>query len=127
MMAGFAKAIILALLVFGFQHISPNAPAFAQVQQQASVASLQGNYRVEGRNPDGSAYSGSLTIRDVDGVANFEWRVGSRAYRGQGSFIGNVLVVNWGSDAPVIYTIGLDGNLAGTWANGRASERLLRQ
>ncbi len=99
----------------------------AQVKQEVSAASLAGSYDVRGRNPNGSAYSGALEIAVIDNVPNFTWNVGNRIYKGQGSFVGNVLVVNWGNSAPVIYTIDLDGNLSGTWSNGQASERLTRK
>lgn len=102
-------------------------PANAQVQQDIVISSLVGSYKVEGRNPDGSSYKGSLEISVNDNVANFNWAIGSQKFRGQGSLIGNVLVVNWGDAAPVIYTIDLDGNLTGTWKNGRASERAVRK
>lgn len=125
--AGRFAALLFAIFisVFGYAQILP--PAYAQVQQNVAVAELDGNYRVDGRNPDGSGYSGSVIIKSIDGVANFEWHVGNQVYKGQGTFVGNVLVVNWGSAAPVLYTVDLDGNLSGTWDNGKASERLTRR
>ena len=101
--------------------------AQAQVMQNITVSDIAGEYSVNGRNPDGSAYKGRVTISDVDGVANFVWKVSGQTYKGQGNFIGNVLVVNWGSSHPVLYTVDLDGNLAGTWNDGLASEKLVRK
>ena len=113
----------LAVAVQAFQVM----PAIAQVQQNIDIASLEGDYKVQGHNPNGSPYSGSLKISVIDGVANFRWKVGGDIFKGQGSLVGNVLVVNWGNSLPVIYTIDLDGNLAGTWDGGNASERLTRK
>ncbi len=118
---------LVIMLAVGSFALAANLPAQAQVQQNVTVDDIAGNYRVRGRNPDGSAYKGSVSIVDVDGVANLKWNVAGRIYKGQGNFIGNVLVVNWGSAHPVIYTVGLDGNLAGTWNDGQASEKLTRQ
>lgn len=121
------KWLVLGIaLTVGQLAVQPT-PSHAQVQQTVEVSQLAGAYSVEGRNPDGSAYSGSLDLTVIDGVANLVWSVGNRTYKGQGSFIGNVLVVNWGSSAPVLYTVDLQGNLAGTWDRGRASERLIRK
>lgn len=117
--------LVIALVVVPVT-VFPSMP-FAQVQQSIEVSQLAGAYAVEGRNPDGSAYSGTLNLTVIDGVANLVWSVGNRTYKGQGNFIGNVLVVNWGSSAPVLYTVDLEGNLAGTWDRGRASERLVRK
>ena len=118
-------SVVLALTLV-FPAIQLN-PAWSQVQQNIVVEKLEGKYKVRGHNPDGSAYSGSLRIKVVDGVANFTWNVAGDTFRGQGSLVGNVLVVNWGNAAPVLYTIDLDGNLAGTWDGGNASERATRQ
>ncbi len=125
-MLGILRTLTIALALFA-GCVSLAAPGFAQVQQNVEIASLAGSYAVQGRNPDGSAYSGSLSLTVLDGVANLTWAVGNRIYKGQGTFIGNVLVVNWGSSSPVLYTVDLQGNLAGTWDRGRASERLIRQ
>ena len=107
--------------------IASGKVAHAQVQQEINLDSLAGNYKVRGRNPDGGVYSGTLNIKIVDGVANFTWQVANDTFMGQGSLIGNVVVVNWGSSSPVIYTVDLQGNLVGTWDKGNASERAVRQ
>lgn len=91
----------------------------------ALAQSLSGSYKAEGRNPDGSAYSGSVTIVDIGGTVGMTWRIGSTSYKGKGALDGRVLTVNWGDDAPVIYVVMPNGVLYGTWAKGRALERLL--
>lgn len=92
----------------------------------AHAADLTGNYRVNGRNPDGSAYEGSVQIVDNGGAVAMSWQVGS-TYSGVGVVQGRVLSVNWGSDAQVIYVINADGTLYGTWARGTALELLTPQ
>ena len=119
------------LVVFGLL-LSPitifgSSAALAQVQTSVSVTDIVGNYRVNGRNPDGSAYSGTLSISDDLGTAALIWKVGSRTYKGSGQFKGNILVVDWGDAHPVIYAVGVNGNLFGTWADGAASEKLTRR
>ena len=117
---------VLGILSLPFTLIVAGA-ASAQVQEGVSIADIVGDYKVSGRNPDGSAYSGSLTLSEGFGAALLEWSVASRSYSGEGNFVGNVLVVNWGAKHPVIYTIDANGNLAGTWAGGLASEKLTRR
>jgi hypothetical protein len=53
-----------------------------------------------------------------------DWRVGQSSYRGTGTLDNNVLVVNWGSTTPVIYSLGSNGTLSGLWAAGHGSEIL---
>lgn len=89
----------------------------------AQAADISGNYRVNGRNPNGSAYKGSVQIVDNNGATAVSWQVG-RAYSGVGRIEGRVLTVDWGSADPVIYVINPDGTLYGTWAKGKALELL---
>lgn len=92
-------------------------PAWAQ--------SVSGSYRAEGRNPDGSTYSGSVQIRDSKGEVRMEWQVGSQRYSGTGTRNGDVIWVDWGDSHPVVYVRMPSGELHGTWANGRGLERLI--
>lgn len=88
-------------------------------------ASLQGSYAVEGRNPDGSTYKGRLQLRVQDGRAFLRWEVGGSVYLGEGTLAGDILTVYWGQPDPVVYVVRPDRTLEGTWARGRASEKLL--
>lgn len=92
----------------------------------AQGQSLTGRYRAEGRNPDGSTYSGSVELNDAFGKITMTWTVGSQTYQGLGSRDGRVLTVDWGDTHPVVYVVMPDGSLHGTWANGTALERLSR-
>jgi hypothetical protein len=89
------------------------------------VALDEGSYNVAGRNPNGSRYAGRAHIsRHGDGRYHLNWQVGSTSYSGTGTLDGNVLVVDWGSSTPVIYSLGADGSLRGLWDAGRAEEVL---
>lgn len=89
----------------------------------ALAGSLSGKYTVNGRNPNGSAYNGTVQIIDNNGAVAMSWQVGN-TYSGVGKIEGRVLTVDWGADAPVIYVINADGTLYGTWAKGKALELL---
>jgi hypothetical protein len=92
-----------------------------------SVRPPQGEYRVDGRNPNGSRYRGRVAITPVGDRYRFDWRVGSQAYHGDGTLEGNVMVVQWGGSTPAVYAISPDGTLNGLWDAGRAGEILTPQ
>lgn len=97
-------------------------PALPLVVQAAPL--LGGAYAVAGRNPDGTSYQGTALVRArSDGSFEFLWRVGA-FHRGIGSVEGNIVTVDFGDSFPAIYEMQPDGSLSGTWADGRASERL---
>jgi hypothetical protein len=91
----------------------------------AYAQSVAGSYHAEGRNPDGSPYSGSVQIRDHEGNQVVQLQVGDQAYSGTGTRNGDVIWVNWGDRYPVVYVRMPSGELHGTWANGRALVRLI--
>ena len=110
-------AVGLAGLILGA------VPALAQM----IPGDITGQYRVEGRNADGSAYSGLVNVNQVaGGGVGFAWAVAGQSYNGTGVREGRVVTVHWGDNTPVVYVIMPDGTLHGTWADGRALERLLR-
>ena len=88
------------------------------------VSSPEGAYDVAGRNTKGSRYSGRVNITRLGDRYRFDWRVGSTSYQGVGSLDGNVMVVNWGGQTPVIYALGANGTLTGLWDAGKAQEIL---
>ncbi len=88
--------------------------------------SIEGRYSAEGRNPDGSAYSGIVQIVQSGDAISMSWQIGDQAYSGSGVRQGRIVTVNWGAKYPVIYVIQPNGALHGTWADGRALERLTR-
>lgn len=64
----------------------------------ASAQSVTGSYRVEGRNPDGSAYSGRVQISGTAKALVVEWQVANQRYTGKGSRNGDVVWIDWGRD-----------------------------
>ena len=96
----------------------------APVLAQGIPSDISGTYRVEGRNPDGSAYKGKLTVvESTGGAVAFAWIVANQSYAGVGMRDGRVVSVDWGADSPVVYVIMPDGELHGTWGDGTALER----
>ena len=110
------SAVALVFMLFA----SVLSPAMAQAQD------ISGEYAVDGTNPNGTTYTGTVTIsRQGDNRYRFEWVIanGDR-YSGSGTLRGRTISVNWGQRYPVIYQVGDDGILGGTWANGTATETL---
>jgi hypothetical protein len=93
----------------------------------AMAQDINGMYNAEGRNPDGSAYVAQAVVAEVDGAVQINWTSGSRNYAGTGSREGQVVTVDWGQPDPVVYVVMQSGELHGTWANGTALERLVKQ
>jgi len=89
-----------------------------------AVALPPGQYKVEGRNADGTTYEGAVTISKHGKVYQLRWRVGSTSYKGSGTLKDNLLIVNWGSSTPVVYALAQDGSLTGLWDAGRGEEIL---
>lgn len=96
---------------------------FAKAANDGTPA-LGGRYKVNGANPDGSRYSGSVTIGQTAEGYRVDWAVGQSAYQGVGVLEGNVFTVDWGSDTPVVYALAPDGTLSGLWAAGNGEETL---
>lgn len=94
------------------------APGFALAQ------TLSGLYDVWGRNLDGAAYTGTAEVRDDGESVTVFWNTTVGVYSGTGSRDGNVVLIDWGSDYLIVYTVMEDGELHGTWADGYALDRL---
>jgi hypothetical protein len=99
-------------------------PPPAAARQPGLSETLPGKYSVSGTNPNGSSYSGEVTIRHDRGTYYFNWRVGRDTFRGSGKLNGRTLTINWGQSSPVIYRVLNDGTLSGKWARGTGSEDL---
>ena len=80
----------LALLCSLFVTILPagaaEGPAF-------DAASLEGTHAVSGRNPDGSAYQGEVTVRIKDGLVLMQRKIGPNEVSGTGVVVGLTLGV----------------------------------
>jgi Caspase domain len=88
------------------------------------IALSDGAYKVEGKNPDGSDYTGTVEIAEQGNGYHLSWQVGSSSYEGYGTLAGNLLTVDWRSATPVVYALGPDGNLTGLWDAGNGEETL---
>lgn len=88
---------------------------------------IGGTYAVEGRNSNGSAYSGNLVLEEKGGRVFGEWLIAGQSYRGSGRRDGRILTLHWEEGAePVVYVLMPDGELHGTWGDGYALERAER-
>jgi hypothetical protein len=98
-------------------------------QKAASViapADFSGKYSVRGTNTNGTTYHGTVTIQRDGNRYRFDWLISNAAaYSGIGMLNGGSIVVDWGQKYPVIYQVGPDGVLIGTWNNGTATETLV--
>ena len=90
----------------------------------ALAQSLSGLYDVWGRNLAGDVYTGTAEIRDTGAEIGFYWSTTAGSYSGSGTREGNILLVDWGSDYLIVYTVMDDGELHGTWADGYGLDRL---
>ncbi len=88
----------------------------------AALADITGQYFAYGRNADGSAYQGLVSVlANGDGTFAVNWQVGS-TYSGVGRMEGRVLEVEWGDTTPATYVLMPDGELHGTWGDGTGLE-----
>ncbi len=85
---------------------------------------IEGNYTVEGTNPNGTKYRGKAKIWQEGNYFKEKWQIGKSTVSGKGHLSGKTLTIDWGDKFPVIYQIRDNGILDGTWANGKAKETL---
>ena len=121
LLAACAAAVCLASPIV----LSLTTPVLA-APKAVFLPQIEGGYAVQGLNPDGTRYQGSVRITVKDGTAFFRRDIAGKSFHGQGPLTGNTLIIDWGQANPVIYTINSDGTLTGSWAAGRASEFLRR-
>jgi len=84
-----------------------------------------GSYRVQGTNPNGSPYRGTLSIERSGSLYLFRWQIGKDTFQGQGTLNDRTLTIDWGSPDPIIYQVMNDGTLEGTWAKGQGKENVI--
>jgi TIR domain len=120
--ATMATCLILAAIgIWAYRFISTPVP----VQNNAQAERIAGNYLATGINGNGTAYRGTVVITSDGGVRySFHWQIGNSTYDGIGVVNGNTITVDWGQSSAVIYQVGADGVLRGTWDNGHATEIL---
>ncbi|MFV0526683.1 MAG: hypothetical protein ACK5RL_19540 [Acidimicrobiales bacterium] len=86
---------------------------------------LSGVYTVNGLDPVGTEYSGTITIRDTDtaDVYDVEWIVTGAIQHGRGVVTGDRMAVTWDEvnnatgrgTSDTEYVIAPDGSMTGTW------------
>lgn len=94
--------------------------------QSAAEQNLTGSYISNGLNSDGSPYEGTAAIVEKDQQITLTWSIGGQTYQGQGVRKGLVVVIDWGSVHPIVYVVMPNGNLHGTWDDGRALDKLTK-
>lgn len=86
-------------------------------------ADLGGVYKItSAKNPDGKAYTGTVTIARNGGAYAVNWTLANESYSGVGILHGDLLVVGWGQGADygaIVYDIA-PGRLTGEWASAGA-------
>jgi hypothetical protein len=92
--------------------------ALALAGTEAAAQMVGGAYRVDGTNPDGSAYTGTATITpSSDTTCRISWRTGSTS-TGICMTAGKALAASYvlnGKVGLVLYRLEADGSLRGVW------------
>ena len=119
-----------ALLACKKKRAAPPAPTVAATPTSTAAAAapqgFAGSYTIQsGKNPDGSSYSGSVSISSRAGYDAVDWTISSGrgdGFSGVGIEMGGLLGVGWGKSKPgvVVYKVS-GGSLTGKWAMAGAS------
>lgn len=149
----FIAMMILALLVLGCSQTdnkkesnsnavsnssSNDGKSNSNTSASKDSSDISGSYGITGKNPEGQAYQGDMTIKKQDAVFQFSWNVGGSSYDGVGVRDGNLVAVGYGAGdngkgcGAAIYKIGdkmLEGKLGGWGFNdvGTQTAVLLNQ
>src|ERR1700757_1767393 len=77
---------VLAVIAFGLVTLSA----------QADSLPLAPSYKAAGKNPDGSAYTGTVTIKVIsDTTYTVEWKIGESVLKGFGMRQGDTLAATY--------------------------------
>lgn len=89
----------------------------AVTHELIAASDLIGSYAVEGTNPNGGAYQGTLEITQPGEYYDIEWVIAGEVITGTGLLQQNVLSVSWGGAGCVAqyYSLQADGSLIGVW------------
>lgn len=92
--------------------------AAKETAKRSSGSDLEGSYDITGSNPDGSSYTGKLSVTKQGGGYTFSWDAGTVS-KGFGVRDGNTVAVGIGGSqcAFVSYRVGTDGTLDGRWGS----------
>lgn len=94
-----------------------------ETAKRTSGSDLEGEYDIEGKNPDGKAYSGKLTVKKQGDGYKFSWS-GTNSFDGFGVKQGDTVSVGFGGAQCdfVAYEIKPDGSLDGKWGGSGSTE-----
>ena len=111
------------------QQTAPQQPAPpGKTPMKSSSVRLEGNYTVEGTDPNGVKYKGTAGIAQSEGRYSVTWKIADHTFTGAGTLSGNTLIITRkGAKADndiVVYRMGANGMLNGIWASGKAKETL---
>jgi hypothetical protein len=91
----------------------------AALPAHAEPLNLAPRYEASGSNPDGSKYTGAVTVKVIsDSTFNITWKIAGSTYEGFGMRLNDSLAATYminGEPGLVIYKLDGDG-LTGAWA-----------
>ena len=107
--------------------VPPTTPPTKEIAPP-SGPKLEGNYLVEGTNPNGTKYKGGAVIKRNGDKFFITWNIANQVFNGNGTLAGKTLRVNWKSSSntsgTVVYGLTANGVLKGSWSNGKGTEML---
>lgn len=86
--------------------------------QGFSPETVAGTYNIEGTNPDGSTYKGTLSLKRLNGYFSVVWNVGGELTKGIGIYRNGVLGIAFGPGANfgiAVYEAAEDRTFNGNW------------
>lgn len=108
------------------------AAAFTAFAMPA-LAQMTGQYKVEGKNPDGTAYSGSASIEKTGDTYRVVWNIGGERFIGTGIGSNEAIAIGYrsGSNTGVVLLVKEGDEYFAVWTylNGRqlGGEKWARQ
>ena len=95
-----------------------------------NAETIAGNYMLDGINPSGNGYRGSVEITQNGGKYAVTWKIAGQTYSGAGTLSGQFLTVDRKGPGVmkgvVAYGMGARGVLIGTYGSGKGKETLKR-
>lgn len=105
---------------------------FLVLSAHADTLKLASSYKAAGKNPDGSAYTATVTVKIIsDTTFSIEWKMDGSVTKGFGMRMNDTLSATYmleGQPGLIIYKVNDDGTMSGIWAikgqPGNGSETL---
>ncbi len=113
------------------QQTAPQGPlSSGRTPLRNSEVRLEGNYTLEGTDPNGTKYIGTVWITQSDGKYSVRWKTADQTFIGTGTLSGRILTINrqgpGAENGVIVYGMGDNGMLKGTWGSGKGKETLKR-